>query len=234
MTDRYGFIYGVNAYDVRLLQRARDASSSAPACLTGMKVQEREDEKTKEIKPESESPDKLDAPLEGEDTNASMTSSDCLDENAVVKSSASSGKLRPVGTKRSPTMNTLPRSAPIVTANTTPATADSTTGSIAASTGSLSTSTVGALLGQLRSLHDEQQSTQTTEWNAFLKKRRQAPNLLGFISGDNERDSDEEKEWGMGIVGIDRMDAASAKEFARLVRGGIPLIYRDKVVRLLL
>jgi hypothetical protein len=98
----------------------------------------------------------------------------------------------------------------------------------------LSTSTVGALLGQLRSLHDEQQSTQTTEWNAFLKKRRQTPNLLGFISGDNERDSDEEKEWGMGIVGIDRMDAASAKEFARLVRGGIPLIYRDKVVRLLL
>ncbi|KAF8753295.1 TBC protein [Rhizoctonia solani] len=208
MTDRYGFIYGVNAYDVRLLQRARDASSSAPACLTGMKVQEREDEDVKVIKPELESPDKVDALLESADPSTSMTSSDYLDDNAALKSSASSSKSKPVGTKRSPTMNTLPRAAPIVTADTTPATADSTTASVAVSTGSLSTSTVGALLDQLRSLHDEQQSSQTVEWNA---------------------DSDEEKDWGMGIVGIDRMDAASAKEFARLVRGGIPLIYRDKV-----
>ncbi|KAF8674150.1 TBC protein [Rhizoctonia solani] len=229
MTDRYGFIYGVNAYDVRLLQRARDASSSAPACLTGMKVQEREDEDVKVIKPELESPDKVDALLESADPSTSMTSSDYLDDNAALKSSASSSKSKPVGTKRSPTMNTLPRAAPIVTADTTPATADSTTASVAVSTGSLSTSTVGALLDQLRSLHDEQQSSQTVEWNAFLKKRRQTPNLLSFMSADNERDSDEEKDWGMGIVGIDRMDAASAKEFARLVRGGIPLIYRDKV-----
>ncbi|CAE6379883.1 unnamed protein product [Rhizoctonia solani] len=227
MTDRYGFIYGVNAYDVRLLQRARDASSSAPACLTGMKVQEREEEKMKEIK--SESPEKVDTPIEGADLNASITSSGYLDENAVVKSSASSSKSRAVGTKRSPTMGTLPRAAPTVTADTTPATADNTAASIAVPTGSLSTSTVGTLLDQLRSLHDEQQSAQTTEWNAFLKKRRQTPNLLAFMSGDNERDSDEEKEWGMGIVGIDRMDAASAKEFARLIRGGIPLVYRDKV-----
>ncbi|KAF8734222.1 TBC protein, partial [Rhizoctonia solani] len=229
MTDRYGFIYGVNAYDVRLLQRARDASSSAPACLTGMKVQEREDENVKVIKPELESPDKVDVLFESADPSTSMTSSDYLDDNAALKSSASSSKSKPVGTKRSPTMNTLPRAAPIVTADTTPATADSTTASVAVSTGSLSTSTVGALLDQLRSLHDEQQSSQTVEWNAFLKKRRQTPNLLSFMSGDNERDSDEEKDWGMGIVGIDRMDAASAKEFARLVRGGIPLIYRDKV-----
>ncbi|KDN45627.1 hypothetical protein RSAG8_04711, partial [Rhizoctonia solani AG-8 WAC10335] len=228
MTDRYGFIYGVNAYDVRLLQRARDASSSAPACLTGMKVQEREDEKEKEIKNQSQSLGKLEPPPEGADLNASMTSSGCLDDDAAVKSSASSGKLRPTSTKRSPTMNTLPRAAPTVTADTTPATADSTVASVVTSISSLSTSTVGALLDQLRSIHDKQQTAQTAEWNAFLKKRRQGGNFLALITKD-EGDSDEEKEWGMGIVGISRMDAASAKEFARLVRGGIPLIFRDKV-----
>ncbi|QRW18040.1 Rab-GTPase-TBC domain protein [Rhizoctonia solani] len=214
MTDRYGFIYGVNAYDVRLLQRARDASSSAPACLTGMKVQEREDENVKVIKPELESPDKVDVLLESADPSTSMTSSDYLDDNAALKSSASSSKSKPVGTKRSPTMNTLPRAAPIVTADTTPATADSTTASVAVSTGSLSTSTVVISNSRMERVFEEE--TQT-------------PNLLSFMSADNERDSDEEKDWGMGIVGIDRMDAASAKEFARLVRGGIPLIYRDKV-----
>ncbi|KAG8734169.1 hypothetical protein FRC11_010387 [Ceratobasidium sp. 423] len=225
MTDRYGFIYGVNAYDVRLLQRARDASSSAPACLTGMKVQEREDEKEKYIKPQPQSPEKAGTPLEGADPNASMASSGYLDGDTTIKSSASS---RPASTKRSPTMNTLPRAAPIVTADTTPATADSTAVSVAASTGSLSTSTVGALLEQLRTLHDEQQAAQTAEWNAFLKKRRQGGNFLALMT-KGEGESDEEKEWGMGIVGIGRMDAASAKEFAKLVRGGIPLIFRDKV-----
>ncbi|KEP52255.1 Rab-GTPase-TBC domain protein [Rhizoctonia solani 123E] len=229
MTDRYGFIYGVNAYDVRLLQRARDASSSAPACLTGMKVQEQEDEKEKEIKVQLQSLEKLETPLEGTDPNASMASSGYLDENAAIRSSPSSGKPRSAATKRSPTMNTLPRAAPTVTADTTPATADSTVASLAASTNSLSTSTVGALLDQLRSIHDKQQAAQTAEWNAFIKKRRQGGNFLALITKDEDRDSDDEKEWGMGIVGISRMDAASAKEFARLVRGGIPLVFRDKV-----
>ncbi|CAE7062302.1 unnamed protein product [Rhizoctonia solani] len=229
MTDRYGFIYGVNAYDVRLLQRARDASSSAPACLTGMKVQEREDEKEKEIKTQSQSPERLETPVEGTDLTASMTSSGCLDENAGVRSSASSNKLRAPSTKRSPTMNTLPRAAPTVTADTTPATADSMAASAISSASLLSTSTVGALLDQLRSIHDKQQAAQTAEWNAFIKKRRQGGNFLTLITKDEERDSDEEKEWGMGIVGISRMDAASAKEFSRLIRGGIPLVFRDKV-----
>ncbi|CAE6429807.1 unnamed protein product [Rhizoctonia solani] len=227
MTDRYGFIYGVNAYDVRLLQRARDASSSAPACLTGMKVQEREDEKDKDIKVQLQSPEKAGTPLEGLDPDESMASSGYLDGDAAIRSSASSS--RPASTKRSPTMNTLPRAAPTVTADTTPATAGSTNASITASTGSLSTSTVGALLEQLRTLHDEQQTAQTAEWNAFLKRRRQGGNFLALITKDEERDSDEEKEWGMGIVGISRMDTASAKEFAKLVRGGIPLTFRDKV-----
>jgi hypothetical protein len=200
-----------------------------------MKVQEREDETEREIKI-IPSPEKLEVPLESADLGSSMTSSGFLDENTVVKSSASSSKSKLGSTRRSPTMNTLPRAAPTVTADTTPATATvmaSTAASIAAPPSSLSSSTVGALLDQLRTLHDDQQAAQTAEWNAFLKKRRQGGTLLGFIgTGDAEGESDEEKEWGMGIVGVGRMDPASAKEFARLVRGGVPLVYRDKVVSL--
>lgn len=226
MTDRYGFIYGVNAYDVRLLQHARDASNSSPACLTGMKVQDQADEKEKEMSKAVNSPEKLEVPLEPDvEHGSSAASSGFLDEG--VKSSASSGKSK-FATRRMPTM----RAAPSVTADTTPATANAATLTVAPAV-SLSSSTVGALLDQLRTLHDEQQTAQTAEWNAFLKKRRQGGNRLGFIgAGNGEGDSDEEKEWGLGIVGISRMDAASKKEFARLVRDGVPLVYRDKVVSL--
>ncbi|KAG9083529.1 hypothetical protein FS749_005962 [Ceratobasidium sp. UAMH 11750] len=228
MTDRYGFIYGVNAYDLRLLQRAREASSTAPACLTGMKkVQEREID---EDEPGIQSPERILESLEADtsiatdadasmatDLDRSMTASEILE----VSKSGSSGKSRP-NSKRTPTLNTLPRAAP-TTANTTPATA---------TTSPPSSSTVRKLLDQITALHDTQQAAQKAEWDAFLKRRRQGGGgtLLGFIGGaDGEEESDEEREWGLGMVGVGRMDAASAKEFLRLVRGGVPLVYRDKV-----
>ncbi|KAG9124962.1 hypothetical protein FRC07_009554 [Ceratobasidium sp. 392] len=227
MTDRYGFIYGVNAYDVRLLQRAREASSTAPACLTGMKVQERVEDDDE--MPEMQSPEKMLESLEPDtsladvsmatDLDRSMTASEIME---VAKSGSSSGKSRPSGSKRTPTLNTLPRAAP-TTANTTPATA---------TTSPPSSSTVRKLLDHLTALHDTQQATQKAEWDAFLKRRRQGGggNLLGFMGGvDADEGSDEEREWGLGMLGFGRMDKASAKEFSRLVRGGVPLVYRDKV-----
>ncbi|KAG9102992.1 hypothetical protein FRC06_000568 [Ceratobasidium sp. 370] len=227
MTDRYGFIYGVNAYDLRLLQRAREASSTAPACLTGMKVQERE---TDEDEPDIRSPEMMLESLEADtsvatdadasmatDLDTSMTASEILE----VTKSGSSGKSR-ANNKRTPTLNTLPRAAP-TTANTTPATA---------TTSPPSSSTVRKLLDQLTALHDTQQTLQKAEWDAFLKRRRQGGGgtLLGFIRrADGDEGSDEEREWGLGMVGVGRMDGASAKDFLKLVRSGVPLVYRDKV-----
>ncbi|KAG8947172.1 hypothetical protein FRC00_009249 [Tulasnella sp. 408] len=44
LTDRYGFIYDVSSYYVRMLVKAKEASSTAPASLTGIKVQEIEED----------------------------------------------------------------------------------------------------------------------------------------------------------------------------------------------
>ncbi|KAG8769902.1 hypothetical protein FRC12_004649 [Ceratobasidium sp. 428] len=226
MTDRYGFIYGVNAYDVRLLQRAREVSNTAPACLTGMKVQERVLDDDDE--PGMQSPEKILESFEADtsmvtdadvsmatDLDTSMTASEILEV-------AKTGKSRPGSSKRTPTINTLPKAAP-TTANTTPATA---------TTSPPSSSTVRKLLDQLTALHDTQQTAQKAEWDAFLKRRRQGGGgtLLGFMGGaDAGEGSDEEREWGLGMLGVSRMDKANAKEFSKLVRGGVPLVYRDKV-----
>ncbi|KAF9458407.1 rab-GTPase-TBC domain-containing protein [Collybia nuda] len=44
LTDRYGFMYDVSLYDVLLLIRARECGNTAPACLTGVKIADREED----------------------------------------------------------------------------------------------------------------------------------------------------------------------------------------------
>ncbi|KAJ3753419.1 GTPase activating rab protein [Lentinula raphanica] len=46
LTDRYGFMYDVCQYDVLLLLRARHCQCTAPACLTGVKIADREEDNT--------------------------------------------------------------------------------------------------------------------------------------------------------------------------------------------
>ncbi|KAJ3797579.1 GTPase activating rab protein [Lentinula aff. detonsa] len=46
LTDRYGFMYDVCQYDVLLLLRARQCQCTAPACLTGVKIADREEDNT--------------------------------------------------------------------------------------------------------------------------------------------------------------------------------------------
>jgi hypothetical protein len=43
-TDRFGFIYDASVYDVNLLAKARGFNNSAPACLTGVRISDREAE----------------------------------------------------------------------------------------------------------------------------------------------------------------------------------------------
>lgn len=44
MTDRFGFIYEVSLYDLLLLLRAQHCENTAPACLTGIKVADRQED----------------------------------------------------------------------------------------------------------------------------------------------------------------------------------------------
>ena len=40
-TDRFGFLYDIVPYDVKILVRARDVGCTAPACLTGVRIADR-------------------------------------------------------------------------------------------------------------------------------------------------------------------------------------------------
>lgn len=79
--------------------------------------------------------------------------------------------------------------------------------------------TIQLLLTQLSEIHERQQTAQKTAWDAFLKRR----------SSKRSESSSE------GFVGFAAMATSGKtgkddhKEFVKLVRGGIPIIYRSKV-----
>ncbi|KAF9929972.1 hypothetical protein FBU30_001062 [Linnemannia zychae] len=118
-----------------------------------------------------------------------------------------------------------------------------------------SSSNVTALLSQIKVLHDSVQMTQKEKWDAFLRKRRKRMHLgeangsalsnmssssLGspLIFGnlmlsleEQEQDEDNRMYWpsvciiGMATIG----QGADWEELRDLVRGGIPVMYRNKI-----
>ncbi|EJU04958.1 TBC-domain-containing protein [Dacryopinax primogenitus] len=113
-------------------------------------------------------------------------------------------------------------------------------------------STVRQLLDSLKDIHDQQQEKQKTEWDAFLKKRKVKsvkgpPVGLGSNEGVKETfgaaailglakeptDADElrggEAFIGIAQMGLQKGNKDDFREFARLVRRGVPLVYRPKV-----
>ncbi|KAG0275481.1 hypothetical protein BGZ95_008734 [Linnemannia exigua] len=118
-----------------------------------------------------------------------------------------------------------------------------------------SSSNVTALLSQIKVLHDNVQMTQKEKWDAFLRKRRRRVHLgetnggaLANMSSSNlgsplifgnlmlsleehEQDEDDRMYWssvciiGMATIG----QGADWEELRELVRGGIPVMYRNKI-----
>ncbi|KAK1235963.1 hypothetical protein PQX77_000789 [Marasmius sp. AFHP31] len=113
---------------------------------------------------------------------------------------------------------------------------------------------VRRLLGDLMAIHDERQRAQRKEWDGFIKQRRakakqhsssssskphstSAAAILGLTNNYDEGE-DEELDHSEGLIGIAQMGLLSAsashnkderKEFDKLVRRGIPMVYRSKV-----
>ena len=112
--------------------------------------------------------------------------------------------------------------------------------------------TVRALVARLTDAHDQKQARLKSSWDAFLRARRDmkpikastpmstrpatsssgAAAMLGLGSHGAEDDVEELRQ-SEGLVGFSQMGLASnqneRREFGRLVRGGIPLVYRAKV-----
>ncbi|UZJ53989.1 hypothetical protein CBS101457_003309 [Exobasidium rhododendri] len=148
----------------------------------------------------------------------------------------------------------------------------STPSSMAAAKRPPSTSqTVKRLLGQLQVMHQDQQTSQQTEWDNFLQRRRagasgarekveavpspsaatqtrsssitdvvrKSGDALGITSKTagplfSKIDSAalSEEEWHLGgLVGLSRMgtETKDYQDFAKLIRKGVPLIYRSKI-----
>ncbi|KAI5981945.1 rab-GTPase-TBC domain-containing protein [Pisolithus albus] len=105
--------------------------------------------------------------------------------------------------------------------------------------------TIRYLLEELTKIHDRQQDIKRKEWDTFVKHRRRV--LVGKLSatsmpsaggaaallGLGTRDEAEELLHTEGLIGFAQLGLSSSrderKEFDRLVRGGIPLVYRSKL-----
>lgn len=107
--------------------------------------------------------------------------------------------------------------------------------------------TIRKLLSDLTSTHDERQQSTRKEWDAFVRQRARlrstktsasivASSVLSGGSaflGLNTADEEEELAHTDGLIGFAQLGISrnreERKEFDRLVRRGIPLVYRAKI-----
>ncbi|TFK21482.1 TBC-domain-containing protein [Coprinopsis marcescibilis] len=252
LTDRFGFMYDVSQYDVLLLLRAKECKSTAPACLTGVKIADREENNTW---PDDEDDDSIsravidivkgDCPCNGESDVGSLLSNQ--EEGSPVPDSQSVFSSKSRSSSKSRKRTSMVVSTPVLpsmTASTTSilsVTADTPRHACA--------NTVRRLLDELIEIHDTQQEAQRKEWDIFVRQRSRAKavkntsntntGLLGSsggaaaILGLGTADEEDELSHTEGLIGFAHLGLNSNKdqrrEFDRLVRNGIPLIYRSKV-----
>jgi len=263
ITDRYGFVYEVSSYDVLLLDRALRASNSAPGCLTGIKVADREEdddwpaeddvERAREFEVARGSCDckdgvKLSELVETEERKERDVGNGGSEVASVVSTSSSKRSSNRASQSIKPS-RTVSLSAPLKIASLDflPDVEESSFVPNHACP-----NTVRSLVARLTDMHDKKQARLKSGWDAFLRARRDmkpvkastatsarptalssgAAAMLGLGPRGAEDDVEELRQ-SEGLVGFSQMGLASnqneRKEFGRLVRGGIPLVYRAKV-----
>jgi hypothetical protein len=98
----------------------------------------------------------------------------------------------------------------------------------------------------LRKIHDQRQTSRRKDWDAFVKQRSKVksvkshstpaaafvPSGAAAVLGLGTADEEEELSHSEGLIGFAQLGLSNPderKEFDRLVRSGIPLVYRSKV-----
>ncbi|KIM85069.1 hypothetical protein PILCRDRAFT_817909 [Piloderma croceum F 1598] len=250
LTDRYGFMYDVSQYDVLLLIRAKECGNTAPACLTGVKIADRQENNSWPEEDEEGASIEIDkgpCDCDGTEMAESLNSQTSL----PVESSAASVKSSERSRGGSPTPSKTRKRSSTITSSAISTTAQShSTTSILSVTSDTPrhacANTIRRLLGQLTEIHDQQQAAQRKEWDAFMRLRNKvksaklssatpptasaggggAAALLGLGTAVNV----EELSHSDGLIGFAQLSSSSERrEFDRLVRSGIPLVYRSKV-----
>ncbi|KAI9001472.1 TBC-domain-containing protein [Trametes punicea] len=255
MTDRFGFIYDVSRYDVLLLLRAKECKNTAPACLTGIKVADRREDNSWPEEDDEGGVDSIEIVKEpcdcdGEDgadamsVNSTSTRPTVRSMAAVDGTSATSQRPRAASRASS---RARKRTSTVLSGSTTTRSTSSVLSVDSETPRHVCANTIRRLLLQLTDIHDQRQAAQRKEWDQFLKNRskvaankatslgnRAAPSgggaaqLLGLGTADEE----EELVHTEGLIGFAQFGISSSKdekrEFDRLVRNGIPLVYRAK------
>ncbi|KAG6829677.1 hypothetical protein H0H87_010517 [Tephrocybe sp. NHM501043] len=248
LTDRYGFMYDVSQYDVLLLIRAKECGNTAPACLTGVKIADREEDNSWPDEEEDDAGGKavIDivkgyCPCDGESPPGPSNDAASVDEMSVAASTKSGSSLK--SRNRSSTLASSSQAVASSTTSILHVTADTPRHACA--------NTVRRLLDQLTAIHDTRQTARRHEWDVFVRQRSRVKPLLkphasglapaslsaaggaAAILGLGTACEDEELAHSEGLIGFAQLGLSAnreeRKEFDRLVRGGIPLVYRAKV-----
>jgi len=250
LTDRYGFMYDVSQYDVLLLMRAKECGNTAPACLTGVKIADREEDNSwPDDNDDAHVKDTIDIIRKG------CKCDEESDSRSIGGMKLSSGD-SPTGESHSTSIKSRSSSKSRKRSSTITSSAVSST--INTSTSILSVksdtprhacaNTIRRLLNQLTEIHDQQQTTQRKEWDTFVKQRSKVKSIkphavtalvasdagsAAAVLGLGTACEEEELSHSEGLIGFAQLGLSSnrdqRKEFDRLVRSGIPLIYRSKV-----
>ncbi|KAJ7146773.1 rab-GTPase-TBC domain-containing protein [Mycena epipterygia] len=242
LTDRYGFVYDVAQYDVLLLIRARECGNTAPACLTGVKIADREEDNS--------------WPDDGEDAEVRPTIE--IFKTECDCGEGSDGSSSPSGTDAASSMKSSHVAASVKSRTSSSSKRQSLAGPppIAASTAVLAVTadtprhacshTIRRLLDELTAIHDERQAVQRKEWDAFVRQRSKGKGVskaaaavasvaggAAAILGLGTACAEDELSHSDGLIGFAQLGLSSnrdeRRELDRLVRSGIPLVYRSKV-----
>lgn len=256
LSDRYGFLYDVSQYDILLLLRAQECRSCAPPCLTGVKIADRiednawSDDEAGDTKPRA-TIQIVQGLCDCEEAHASGTASppEAPDVDTKSVKSVSSSKSRKRRAQSQPSSHTPSQSTSSLVA--APALLSGTTLTAVLSVTSQTprhgcVHVVRNLLKNLTDAHDQQQTVQQKDWDVFVKQRSKAMRsqkphnaasnvgtgaaaMLGLGTGLD----DDELSHTDGLVGFAQFGSSATssdrKELERLLRSGVPLIYRAKI-----
>lgn len=254
LTDRYGFIYDVSQYDVLLLVRAEECGSTAPACLTGVRIADRKEsnswsDEEADVAKSTVHVTRGPCDCDGRGSLPSVGTSDGASGRSMVSPSpptedTGQSSQRSCGSSSGPS-----RSKSILTSFPDGPTLGPT--SVLAITTStprhVCANTIRVLLEDLTKIHDQRQMATRKDWDAFVKQRSRVrvgaksalPTATSSVGGAaallglGTTDEEEELTHTEGLIGFAQLGFSSNRDeriqFDKLIRGGIPLVYRSKL-----
>lgn len=255
LTDRYGFIYDVSQYDVLLLIRAKECGNTAPACLTGVKIADRKESNSwsdeeadvsKGVIHVTKGPCECDGRgmSPGVGTPDGASSKSMVSSSTAEKGGQTSQRSR--GSSPGPPRSKNRRSTLVSQSDGVVLDPTSVLAVTASTPHHACSNTIRVLLEDLTKIHDQRQAATCKDWDAFVKQRSRvkigaklpavATSSAGGAAvflGLGTTDEEEELAHTEGLIGFAQLGLSSNRDeraqFDRLVRGGIPLVYRSKL-----